>query len=52
MHVVHGTWIPDAPRAFVQPGGFYLWVETEPPTRPPRRQARVRGSINPYFGLR
>ncbi len=28
MHIVHGTWIPDAPD-FVQGGAFYLWVETD-----------------------
>ena len=29
MHVVHGTWVPDAEAAFIQSGGFYLWVETD-----------------------
>lgn len=28
MHILHGTWIPQAKDAFVQGGGFYLWVET------------------------
>jgi len=29
MHILHGTWIPEATDDFVQQGGFYLWVETE-----------------------
>ncbi len=29
MHILHGTWIPDATDDFVQQGGFYLWIETE-----------------------
>ncbi len=29
MHIVHGTWIPDAADTFVQGGSFYLWVETD-----------------------
>ena len=28
MHIVHGTWIPQATDDFTQPGAFYLWVET------------------------
>lgn len=36
MHVVHGTWIPDETEDYVQPGGFYLWVETDAPVRAPR----------------
>ena len=31
MHVIHGTWIPDAKSEFVRPGAFYLWVETDAP---------------------
>jgi hypothetical protein len=40
VHIVHGTWIPDAAGEFVQTGGFYLWVETDAPTR----QARSAGA--------
>ncbi|WP_040898809.1 DEAD/DEAH box helicase [Xenococcus sp. PCC 7305] len=28
MKVIHGTWIPDAEFDYIQPGSFYLWVET------------------------
>ncbi len=28
MKVLHGTWIPNAVSDFIQPGSFYLWVET------------------------
>lgn len=28
MKVIHGTWIPNAAADFIQPGSFYLWVET------------------------
>ena len=33
MHIVHGTWIPEATDEYVQTGGFYLWVESDTPTR-------------------
>lgn len=33
MELIHGTWIPDAGDDFVQRGSFYLWVETDAPTR-------------------
>src|SRR5438128_3405807 len=36
MHIVHGTWIPEPAGEYVQSGGFYLWVETDTPTRQPR----------------
>ncbi|MEC4813454.1 MAG: ATP-dependent helicase, partial [Scytonema sp. PMC 1069.18] len=28
MKVIHGTWIPDTATDYIQPGSFYLWVET------------------------
>lgn len=28
MHILHGTWIPQAEASFIQNGTFYLWVET------------------------
>ncbi|BAY29414.1 putative helicase [Nostoc carneum NIES-2107] len=28
MKVIHGTWIPNAASDFIQPGSFYLWIET------------------------
>ncbi|QIR36704.1 DEAD/DEAH box helicase [Tolypothrix sp. PCC 7910] len=28
MKVLHGTWIPNASSDFIQPGSFYLWIET------------------------
>ncbi|HEY9616297.1 MAG TPA: DEAD/DEAH box helicase [Microcoleaceae cyanobacterium] len=33
MRILHGTWIPQAEAEFVQPGTFYLWVETTELTR-------------------
>jgi len=28
MKILHGTWIPEANKSFIQEGNFYLWVET------------------------
>ena len=28
MNILHGTWMPEATEEFVQPGSFYVWVET------------------------
>ena len=36
MHIVHGTWIPEPAGEYVQSDAFYLWVEMDTPTRPPR----------------
>jgi SNF2 family DNA or RNA helicase len=34
MYILHGTWIPDETENFIQPGRFYLWIETDsPPNR-------------------
>jgi SNF2 family DNA or RNA helicase len=33
MQILHGTWIPQPATAFVQTGGFCLWVETEQKSR-------------------
>jgi SNF2 family DNA or RNA helicase len=33
MKILHGTWIPQASSEFIQPGGFYLWVETDSPKK-------------------
>ncbi len=41
MHIIHGTWIPDDTEEYVQRGGFYLWVETDTPSR------AKRGSSSP-----
>ena len=41
MQVVHGTWIPDPPRDYVQSGSFYLWVETDSPPAARRRSGDV-----------
>ena len=40
MQIVHGTWIPEEMDAFVQRGGFYLWVETDTPLVPPSSTKR------------
>ncbi len=39
MYILHGTWIPDETDNFIQPGQFYLWVETD--SAPVRRTAGV-----------
>jgi SNF2 family DNA or RNA helicase len=39
MYILHGTWIPDETENFIQPGRFYLWVETDTP--PARRTAGI-----------
>lgn len=39
MYIVHGTWIPDDAREFMQRGAFYLWVETDAQPDPSRRAA-------------
>ena len=44
MHVIHGTWIPEDAHEFIQPGAFYLWVETDTPTGASR--GRV-GNVHP-----
>ena len=37
MKILHGTWIPETTKDFLQNGAFYLWVETDEKTR--RRRA-------------
>src|SRR5437660_2876028 len=44
MHVIHGTWIPEDAHEFIQPGAFYLWVETDTPTGASRGRA---GNVHP-----
>src|SRR5216683_7950597 len=44
MHVIHGTWIPDDGREFIQKGAFYLWVETD--TSPGKSRSRA-GTVHP-----
>ncbi|PHX54932.1 ATP-dependent helicase [Tychonema bourrellyi FEM_GT703] len=46
MKILHGTWIPQPGEEFIQPGAFYLWVETteqkqfrKPTQRHPRQSA-------------
>jgi SNF2 family DNA or RNA helicase len=38
MHLIHGTWIPDDTDNFVQPGAFYVWIETDLPSDVARRR--------------
>src|SRR5579859_3397855 len=45
MNLIHGTWIPDETTDFVQPGGFYLWVECDAVTDKPARHGD--SSIHP-----
>jgi hypothetical protein len=33
MKILHGTWIPEANKSFIQEGNFYLWVETSADTQ-------------------
>ncbi|MFM2311699.1 MAG: hypothetical protein RLZZ04_975, partial [Cyanobacteriota bacterium] len=44
MKVIHGTWIPEDSGNYIQPGSFYLWVETSSPTK---RKGKSRPSIHP-----
>src|SRR5436853_4797701 len=44
MHVIHGTWIPEATHEFIQKGAFYLWVETDTPMGESRSRA---GTVHP-----
>src|SRR5947209_37455 len=44
MHVIHGTWIPEATHEFIQKGSIYLRVETDTPMG--ASQSRV-GSVHP-----
>lgn len=39
MQIIHGTWVADEPKGFVQEGAFYLWVETDTPTGKRSRSA-------------
>jgi hypothetical protein len=41
MHVIHGTWIPDAEDQFIQRGDFYLWVETDTLQDTSRRHSKM-----------
>jgi|GEM_PF-5357252 len=29
MNIIHGAWVPEGPRDFIQSGHFYLWVESD-----------------------
>ena len=44
MKVIHGTWIPDAEDNYIQPGSFYLWVETLPNAK---RKKKSQHQIHP-----
>ena len=44
MKVIHGTWIPDAEDNYIQPGSFYLWVETLPSAK---RKKKSQHQIHP-----
>jgi hypothetical protein len=49
MHVIHGTWIPEDAHEFIQPGAFYLWVETDTPTGASRgsKSSKAKGKGPP-----
>ena len=42
MKILHGTWIPKATDEFIQPGGFYLWAETDAPDKRRKTQSENR----------
>ena len=42
MKILHGTWIPAITNDFIQPGGFYLWVETDTPVKKKTNQSEHR----------
>jgi len=42
MKILHGTWIPQGERDFIQNGGFYLWVETSDPPKSRKKQPTNR----------
>jgi SNF2 family DNA or RNA helicase len=44
MKVIHGTWIPEDSGGYIQPGSFYLWVET---SDFPKRKGKSQASIHP-----
>ncbi|MCU0533003.1 MAG: DEAD/DEAH box helicase [Hydrococcus sp. Prado102] len=48
MKILHGTWIPQADKDFIQTGAFYLWVETDSPRKRKREQTENRhpGQLN------
>src|SRR6476661_7699593 len=37
MKILHGTWIPQAEENFIQPGTFYIWVETTQKKKQPAK---------------
>jgi SNF2 family DNA or RNA helicase len=39
MNIMHGTWIPEETSEFIQPGGFFVWVEGNAPADSKRRSA-------------
>ena len=41
MKILHGTWIPRSADGFIQPGEFYLWIETDVTTP-------GKGNLHPY----
>ena len=45
MKILHGTWIPEGERDFIQNGGFYLWVETS--EQPPQGSKKKLGNRHP-----
>jgi SNF2 family DNA or RNA helicase len=44
MKVIHGTWIPDDSDNYIDPGSFYLWVETSSLTK---RKSKSQSQIHP-----
>ncbi|TAF58006.1 MAG: DEAD/DEAH box helicase [Oscillatoriales cyanobacterium] len=37
MKILHGTWIPETQENFIQPGTFYIWVETTEKKKQPAK---------------
>jgi hypothetical protein len=42
MKILHGTWIPNSGDEFIQGGNFYLWVETDQPSKQPNNDGKDR----------
>ena len=46
MKILHGTWIPSSGDEFIQGGNFYLWVETDEPSKQQQNGSRHPQQLN------
>jgi SNF2 family DNA or RNA helicase len=42
MKILHGTWIPHSGKGFIQEGSFFLWVETDTPSKQKKNRSGDR----------